>query len=226
MSKSPYFDSRIAAGQEIANRLIDLRYEDTVVLAVSEGSVVVAAQIAAKLHSLITLLMVKGIKLPDGRTTIGMVNDQGKFTFNEAITIGQLEELMTEYQGTVEEAKISALREIHATLGSSKLSSKQYFRGRKVIVVSDGVKHGNLFASAAKYLHDVSIDELILTTPVCSVEAVDKLHYLADRIEILRVVPMYFGTEHYYEDNELPKHDVMMDYLDNIVNHWHDYDKK
>lgn len=225
MSKGPYFDSRIDAGKQLADRLSDLRYEDTIVLAVSEGALVVAAQIAAQLHSMLTLLMAKSITLPDGRTSIGIINEIGKFSVNNAITAGQLEDLLVEFHGTIELAKINALHDIHVALGSSVLTDKRYFRGRKVIVVSDGVKHGNLFTSAAKYLHDINIDELILATPICVSDAMDTLHKLTGRIEVLRIVPMYFDTNHYYDDNELPTNAEIREYLDNIVKHWQDFDR-
>ncbi|MCA9348881.1 hypothetical protein KC878_01915 [Candidatus Saccharibacteria bacterium] len=220
MANNPYFASRVEAGKSLAERLSDISNTDVTVLAVSEGSVIVAAQIASKLHCLITLIMTKAIGLPDGLTTIGTIADSGKFTINKSISIGALEDLMIEYQGTIELSKLAALHDMHVLGGKNNLLDKKFFRNKTVIVVSDGVKHGNLFQAAADYLHDIKIKKLILATPICSVEAVDRLHIIADRLEIIRAVPMFFTTSHYYANNNLPSNEKILDYIENIVNNW------
>jgi predicted phosphoribosyltransferase len=54
------------------------------------------------------------------------------------------------------------------------------------------------------YLKPVKYKRLIGATPVASVDAVDKLHILTDEVRVLSTKPNYLGTDHYYEENEIP----------------------
>lgn len=218
---SNYFTSRSDAGLQLADQLKDLRFEDTVILAVSEGAVIVGAQIAAQLHSLITLLLSKDIVLPDARTVIGVVNEQGGFAHNDAIPVGTVEELALEYRGHIEHSKSQAMHDMHSVLGSDGLIEKQFFRNKTVIIVSDGARSGVAYDMAKSFLHDVATNQIIMVAPVVSPQAVDRMHISADRIEVLRVTPEYYGADHYYEDNQLPTSKEIYNYLHNIIMHWH-----
>lgn len=217
-----YFLSRSDAGQQLAERLKDLVDDEheTIVLAVKEGAVVVGAQIAAQLHCMLTMLMIKNIVLPDGKTTIGMVNDMGGFVYNESIPLGTVIELAVEYHNSIELSKLQALRDLHQVVGGSGLVEKEFFRNKNVIVVSDGVRYGNAFSATNSYLHGIAIHKLILVAPIVSVAAIDKMHVMGDRIEVIRTVPEYFDTDHYYEDNQIPSSKEISNYLHNIIDHW------
>ena len=53
-----YFESRSQAGAKLAERLVEeYRYEDSAVLALTNGSVLVGEQIAWRLHCVLMLLM-------------------------------------------------------------------------------------------------------------------------------------------------------------------------
>ena len=54
-----YFFSRADAGRLLAKRMYKHRYDDTIVLALSDGAVLVGAEIARFLHSLIAILVTK-----------------------------------------------------------------------------------------------------------------------------------------------------------------------
>lgn len=204
----------------LADNLMDLRYEDTIVLAVSEGAVVVAAQIAAKLHSMLTLLLMKDIVLPDQKTVIGVINEQGGFVYDNSFSPGQIEYLTNEYRELIESSKTAALRDLHGVLGSGGLIEKDFFKGRHVIVVSDGSPVGSAFEAAESYLHNIYTRSLIFATPVASVKAIDKMHVLADRVEILKPVDNYLDTDHYYDSNDLPTQAQIIDYINNNILSW------
>ena len=76
MDSSPYFISRASVGQQFAAELEDLRYEDTAILALSPGGVVIAIEIAKRLHSIAGLLLLKHVYLPGGQTAFGVVNER------------------------------------------------------------------------------------------------------------------------------------------------------
>jgi putative phosphoribosyl transferase len=57
-------------------------------------------------------------------------------------------------------------------------------------------------------------------TPVASVEAVDRMHVLADELHVLNVVENYIDTNHYYDTNEVPERDVIIHAINNVILHW------
>ncbi len=59
-----YFENRTQAGQLLAGQLIDrYRYENCVVIALSDGAVLVGEQIAWSLHCVLTMLLVEDIQV-------------------------------------------------------------------------------------------------------------------------------------------------------------------
>jgi predicted phosphoribosyltransferase len=88
-----YFASRIQAGRMLANRLYEkYRYENCVVLAISDGGVIVGSQIAVKLHCLINYLVSDEIILPKENQAFAGITSDGKISYNNAYSQGQIDE--------------------------------------------------------------------------------------------------------------------------------------
>lgn len=216
-----YFADRAYAGRLLASKLQKYRFEDTIVLALSEGAVEVAAEIARSIHSLITMLLTKDVYLPDGRTLIGVINETGGFVYNNAFSTGEIEDLESEYRGNIEFAKMQAMHELHVALGQGGLISANYFRNRVVIVVSDGTVNGMVFDMANDYLKGIHTKKVIMATPIAGIPAIDRMHILADELYCLTAIDSVFEINHYYEKNELLTHQQIIDVLNNIILQWH-----
>lgn len=215
-----YFKNRTEAGDFIAEKLANYRYEDTIVLCLTPGSLLVGAEVARRLHSLIALLMVKDIFLPDGQTLIGTINETGGFVYNNSFSAGEIEEFTQEYRGYIEQEKLKAMHELNIAIGQGGEISGDYFRYRTVVVITDGAKNGTAFDMAYDFLKRISVKKIVMATPVASVEAVDKMHILADEISILNVVPIIEDLNHYYDDNNIPDSNEIKPILDDIILSW------
>jgi len=215
-----YFKSRAQAGALLAEKLEKYRYEDTIVLALSEGGVAVGAEIARRLHSLIAMLLTKDIYLPDGRTLVGVINEIGGFIYNNSFSTGEIEELESEYRGNIEFAKMEAMHELHVALGQGGLISADYFRNRNVIVVTDGTLNGMAFEMAYDFLKGIHVKRVIMATPVAAIPAIDKMHVLADEIVCLSAKDADFETDHYYDENKIPNHTEIISTLNDIILQW------
>jgi putative phosphoribosyl transferase len=218
---SHYFVNRKQAGLLIARQLFQkYRFEDTIVLALSAGSILIGAEIAKALHSLIAILMVKDIYLPDGKTIIGTINASGGFVYNNNFSAGELEEFDSEYRGFIEESKRSAFHELNVALGQGGEINENYFRNRVVIVVSDGALNGTAFDMAYDYLKKIAIKKLIMVTPIASVKAIDRMHILADELICLSPVETTLEINHFYNDNNLPSNKETVEILNSIILNW------
>lgn len=202
--------------------LIAADYQDKpcAVVALSEGGVMVAAQIALKLKSMLGMLLVETINLPAEIQPIGAINEQGTFTYNNTYSAGQIEELMMDYRGYLEDQKRNGLRNLHSLLGHSSGLRTELLRGKYVFLVSDGFNSGLSLDIAMEFLKMVAYKELIIVSPIASPEAVDRMHVLGDKIYCLSVVDNYLVTDHYYERKDVPRREDVVKIVEEIMEKW------
>ena len=203
--------------EQIAKRY---KGEPCAVVTLSDGSVMVGAQIALKLHALVCMLIVQPIELPREGTPIGGIAEDGSFAYNRLYSPGEIEELLAEYRGYIEEEKENRLGEIHRLLGAGGLIRKDLLQDKVVILVSDGLSSGFSLDVAAEFLKTVRIKRLVIAAPLASVPAVDRMHVLADEIFCLNVVPDYITTDHYYDTRDVPSHDTIVKTIEEIMHRW------
>jgi len=218
MDKNPYFTSRTEIGERFAKELANLRYENTAILALSPGGVVIAIEIAKQLHSIAGLLLLKHVYVP-GDTSIGIINDQGGFTYDESIAAAQIEEFEIEYRNYISANKMEAMHALHA-IGHENIMTPDYFKGRTVIVVSDFAKTGTSFHAALDFLKPVETEKIILATAVANVKAVDIMHRLGDKLLIAHTTDKDFPSSHYFANNQIPQTKELVQMMEQIVLQW------
>jgi putative phosphoribosyl transferase len=215
-----YYASRAEAGYKLALELMPYRYEDCVVVCVNEGSVLVGQQIAASIHSLLTMMLIEDIEIPGENVTFGSMNQSGRFTYNGKFSVGEVEEYYAEFHGYLEDQKRVVSSEINYILGAGGIADPQMLYGKNVIMVSDGLSTGASLASVADFLKPIKVKKLITAAVISSVDAMDRMHMLADEVHVLGVTDNFMGTDHYYEDNEVPSHDEIVTLINDIVLNW------
>ena len=216
-----YFESREQAGQILANELTEkYRYENCAVIALSDGAVLVGEQIAKSLHCVLTMLLVEEIEVPGENMSFGGVSQSGGFTYNGMFSAGEIEEYDSEYHGYLEEQKREAFQRINRLLGDGGLINAEMIRDRVIILVADGLDTGASLDVAMDFLKPIRIEKLIIATPISTVQAVDKLHIIADELHILDVKENFMGIDHYYENNIIPSHEDTIAKINQIVLNW------
>lgn len=215
-----YFPSRKAAGDLIADQLAKYRYEDCAVIALSDGAVLVGAEIAVRLHCPLNLLLTDSIRLQGELDDLAAIDHTGDVTYNDIYSADELEELRSENFNYIEQQKTQKLFEMDRLLGEGGVIDPRLLRGRHIIVVSDGLVTGLSMRAAAEYLKPIRIEKLIMVTPFASVRAVDQMHIMADEIICLNVLESIISVDHYYNDNAIPPHDKIVRTIEDIVLHW------
>jgi predicted phosphoribosyltransferase len=216
-----YFKSRVDAGHLLAAEIVKkYKNEKCAVVALSDGAVMVGAQIAMELHCVLTMLLTDAIQLPHENTAIAGINQDGSFTYNNFYSPGEIEDFVSEYHSFIEQEKMAKMREMHRLEGRGGLIRKELLRGHNVILVSDGLSNGFSLDLAAEYMKPIKTKRLIMATPMASVPAVDRMHILADEIYCLNVIEDYITTDHYYETQDVPSHDAVVKTIEQIVSHW------
>ena len=216
-----YFDDREQAGDILAKELSGkYRYENCCVVALSDGAVVVGEQIAKELHCILTMLLVEEIEVPGEGVSFGGVSQDGDFTYNGMFSAGEIDEYASEYHGYLEEKKREAYQNINRLLGDGGLIDENMLRDHVVILVADGLDTGSSLDSAVNFLKPIRIKRLVVATPVSTVQAVDKLHIMADELHILDVKDNFLGIDHYYTHNDIPSHEETIAKINKIVLNW------
>lgn len=216
-----YFESRAKAGAELAAQLLDkYRYENCMVLALSDGAVLVGEEIASSLHCLLTMLLIEEIEVPGESLSFGGVSESGGFTYNGMFSAGEIDEYTSEFHGYLDEKKREAFQKINRLLGDGGLIERDMLVDHTIILVSDGIDNGAAIDVAMDFLKPIRTERVVIATPVASIPAVDKLHMAADELHILDVKENFMGTNHYYTDNTIPTHEETIAKLNQIVLNW------
>lgn len=216
-----YFKSRVEAGQKLA-KLISPKYKGTqcTVVGLSDGGVMVGAQIALELGCALTMLLTDTIALPREENPLAGITQDGTVSYNSAYSPGQLEDFMSEYHSYIEQEKLEKIHEMHQLLGREGLIRRNLLRDHNIILVTDGLSNGFSLDVAAEFLKPIHINKLIVATPLASVVAVDRMHILGDDIFCLSVVEDYINTDHYYDTQDVPSHDLVIKTIEQVVSHW------
>lgn len=204
----------------LAERLEKYRYDNCAVVALSVGGVVVAEQIASHLHCVMMLLVTKDIDVPGEGVTFGSVAQTGTFTYNKSFSEGELDDYNSEFHGYLDEKKREAFQGMNRLLGSHGTIDTDMLRDHIVIIVDDGLDDSMRIDVTFDFLKPIRTERLVVATPVASIDAVDRVHVLADEIHILDVKENYINTEHYYEQNALPAVKETMDRVSEVMMKW------
>lgn len=216
-----YFASRLQAGRMLASQLTKkYRYENCAVLALDDGGVMVGAQIAMALHCVLTLLMNEEITLPREPDAIAGITSSGSLAYNSRYSDSEIDELLGEYYNTVEQEKLAKMHDMNHMLGQGGTIDKRLLKGRNIIVVTDGLKSGFPVDLAAEFLKPIAIEKLIVAVPLASVQAVDRMHVLADDLYCLNVVEDYLDTPHYYDRQDIPDHEAIVKTIQEVILKW------
>lgn len=216
-----YFHDRAQAGDKLADELMQYRYENTAVMALSPGGVVVGEAIARRLHCSLSLLLTARITAPgDESLVLGTIDQSGMFTYNSMVSAGEMEEYMEDMRTYLEEQKMQHMYQMATVVGEHGLADPAQLDGRHVIIATDGVKNGISFDAALHFLERIHHEKLIAAIPVGPAEAIERLHGMVDELHYLYIPDNFLKVSHYYTDEPQIDPATVMDRIDNVVANW------
>jgi len=216
-----YFHDRAEAGDLLAAQLAPYRYENTAVLALSPGGVVVGEQIARRLHTALSLLLTSRITAPgDDSLVLGTMDQSGLFTYNSMIAAGEMEEYLEDMRNYIEEEKLHSMYQMTTVIGEHGLADPDQLAGRNVIIATDGVKNGLSFDAALHYLDQIKTEKIIAAIPVGPAEVIERLHERVDEMYYLYIPENFFTVSHYYTDEDKIDPNSVIERIDNVVARW------
>lgn len=216
-----FFSSRTEAGDKIADRLVErYRYEDVSVVALGDGAVLVGVEIAVRLHCVINMLLSSPEKAALEANESAMFNSFGRTPYNAVYSASDLENVDANKYSHAELQKLVHEFEDGGLLGDGGLVSEDHIRHRNVILVSDGLYTGFSMQAASEFLKSLSPTKVIMAAPILSASAMDQIFPFADDIVALEVLDELQPIEHYYENNDVPSHDVIYEVIQKVILRW------
>jgi putative phosphoribosyl transferase len=215
-----YFKDRTEAGQLLADQMVQHAKQNCAVLSLSEGGLVVGAEVARRLHTSLFLLATESLTLPRETVPIATMSSAGTFTYNNMIPAGELEAINSEFHTVIDQQRLEAFQKLNRIVSKDGPIDKNLLKRHTVIIVSDGFVNGLSLDVAADFLKPIEVARVVVATPLSTASAVDRMHILADEIACLDVIDGSFPLEHYYETNELPDHDTLVDLMQNVSLNW------
>lgn len=216
-----YFHDRAEAGDKLADMLMKYRWENTAVMALSPGGVLVGEQIARRLHSSLSLLLTSRITAPgDESLVIGTLDQTGGFMYNSMIAAGEMEEYLEDFRNYVEEEKLHQMYQMSSVMGEHGLVDPAQLAGRNVIIATDGVKNGLSFDAAVHFLSRIPIEKTIAVVPVGPADVIERLHGKVDELHYLYIPESFFSVGHYYTDEPRIEPEAVVERINNVVARW------
>lgn len=214
-----YFKDRAEAGRQLASKLKKYKDEQCSVVALNSGGVLVAAQIAMRLHAALMVLLSDDIILP-GETEPLASMTSNTLTYNKKFSQGEIDEFVSEYHGLIEDQRVEKFHKLNRLLSDGGEIDPELLKRHIVILVSDALQTGVSLEVAADYLKPTKLKKLIVATPIASVNAVDRMHLVGDEIYCLSVAENLMESDHYYDENIIPGHADALKIIRNISINW------
>jgi putative phosphoribosyl transferase len=203
-----FFRDRAEAGRLLAERLLHLRGQDTVVLALPRGGVPVSVPIAEALGAVLDLLIVRKIGAP-GNPEYGIGAIVGGFR-PQTIIRKEVSRELGITDGYIEQECAREMQEIErrrALYMHGRHPAK--LEGRTVILVDDGIATGVTIRAGLLALERAGAARIVLAAPVVPPEVADALRPLCDEAVFLaepasfQAVSASYGDFHQVTDAEV-----------------------
>ena len=174
------FQNREAAGKLLAKQLLPYRGNDTVVVALPRGGVVVAAPVAEALGTPLDIISVRKIGHPSSpEYAIGTIDEYGETLFSDVATHG-IDPVWLE-QETVKKREEAQRR---ATLYRGEKKPLPLL-GKTVLLIDDGMATGLTMRLAVRAAQAAHPQTVIVAVPVASPEAAADIKNMGIKLVLL-----------------------------------------
>jgi putative phosphoribosyl transferase len=212
MFKQVLFADRGEAGRRLAERLLGLRDQQPVVLALPRGGVPVGFEIARALDAPLDLVLVRKIGAPfQPELAIGAVVDGSRFetVINQEI-VRELQ-IPDSYLATESARQLEEIERRRAFYLGGRAPTA--LAGRSAIVVDDGIATGATMEAALHATRRAGPRHLVLATPVAPADTIERLRPQVDEVVCLAEPAPFFAIGAFYQDFTQVSDEAVVDLL-------------
>lgn len=201
------FKDRIDAAKNLAKKLLWLKDENPLILAIPRGGVVVGDVISSILGCRLDIIVPRKAGAPDNEElAIGAVMHDGSYFPNIDIT-----RMLNVPESFVEEEIARQRKEIERRLMKFRGSKEYDLAGKTIILADDGIATGATMFVTAHWIKKQKPKKLIIAIPVGPQDTIDKLNQIADKVVVLQspytfnAVGEFYQTFNQVSDDEVQK---------------------
>ena len=189
------FASREDAGRRLGEFLMEREVRAALVVGLPRGGVVVAAEVARILQVPLDILIVRKIGHPLHREfAVGALAEGGVVVLDDAV-IGSDLRVRSELEEIIEEEK-QRLKSYQARFHHT---DNMNLMDKDVVLVDDGLATGATTEAAVLSAKRRFARRVIVTAPVASTHAVERIQKVADEVVVMCVDPAFDAVGRYYE---------------------------
>ena len=208
----PLFENRHDAGRQLAAELRGYLGQPVVILAIPNGGVPVALEVASAFKTDFDLIVSRKIPMPlEPEAGLGAVVDDGTIILNEeAVRRAGLSRQQIEYEASKVRAEIK--QRIIRYKGERPPIRVS---GKMVIIIDDGLASGFTMMAAVESVRHRRAKEIVAAVPAASALALKELEKVADKAVTCATgyMPKFYVSDFYRYWHELSDDDIVR-YLD------------
>jgi len=202
------FKNRYDAGRQLAEQLGEYEGQSVVVLAIPNGGVPVALEVALALEADLDMVISRKIPLPlTPEAGFGAVADDGTVILNgEVVERVGLSQHQIDYQINQVRAEIR-----QRSLLYRKDRPLTVVSGKTVIISDDGLASGFTMMAAVESVRRRQPKEVVVAVPVTSAAALEQVGKVADKVVTLAkgTMPRFYIADFYHYWHDLSDAEVI-----------------
>lgn len=215
-----YYVNRIELGKILADRLMELKGQEAVVIALREESLTACIGLASEINAWVFPLLSRRITIPGDPRPMGLIDPAGMFTWSPDLEKVQRDGIEMESHGVLEDAKRQAFSDLNRVLDQYGQFSKDSLNGRVLLLTGDIVEDRLEIAMALEYLKSVRYKAIYGLGGNVDSLATDYYHIQTDKSVALDVMTHMFPAEHYFEQKDSYTPEECRLLVTNISQYW------
>lgn len=205
------FKNRTEAGKELVETLQKHKdlIDNSMILAIPRGGVPVAYEVAIRLNIPFSLIITKKLSSPQNpEVAIGAIAPDGTYKINQRVY-----SLMNISDEEFQNIKEDALSKVHRRMDKYRDRKELSIKGKKVIIIDDGIATGFTSLIAAKYAQEQGAEKVILAIPVALSSSLHKVKEEFDQV-IAIISEGSYAIGAYYDDFHQNTDEELFDYIE------------
>lgn len=190
------FRDRAEAASILAQKLLKLKKEEPIILAIPRGGAVTGDVIASALGAELDVVVPRKLGAPyNPELAIGAVMHDGSYFLNTDVIA-----MLNVPQEYIDAEIARQRKEIERRLILFRATREYDLRGETVVLVDDGIATGATMFAALQWVKKQKPKKLVVAVPVGPQETIERLRREADDVVVISTPFLFGAVGQFYED--------------------------